>query len=119
MSGRGLTTATGINLVAGIWLIIAPFVLGYFGVARTNDMIVGVIVAAIALIGAFTAWERGTWAGWLNVIAGVWLVVAPFVLGYFGNPVNTWNDIILGIIIGGVALLGSGTTTIHRPRAAI
>lgn len=37
--------------------------------------------------------------GWLGIVFGIWLIIAPFVLGY-SNVVNAmWNDIILGILI--------------------
>lgn len=37
--------------------------------------------------------------GWLGIIFGIWLIIAPFVLGY-SNVVNAmWNDIILGILV--------------------
>lgn len=37
--------------------------------------------------------------GWLGIVFGIWLIIAPFVLGY-SNVVNAmWNDIILGILV--------------------
>lgn len=38
-------------------------------------------------------------ASGLNVAAGIWLIVAPFVLGYSGTARALWNDIILGVIV--------------------
>lgn len=37
--------------------------------------------------------------GWLCVIAGIWLILAPFILGYSANVAALWNDIILGLAI--------------------
>lgn len=92
-------TASAINIAAGIWLILAPFILGYTEIVQAlwNDIIVGVIVAVIAALRVFTP-VRSNWLSWVNVILGFWLIVAPFILGY---PIATprWNDIILGIII--------------------
>lgn len=34
----------------------------------------------------------------LNVLAGIWLIIAPWVLGYSTRDPR-WNDIILGIIV--------------------
>lgn len=46
------------------------------------------------------------WCCIVSLIAGVWLIAAPFVLGYSGTPL--WNDIIIGIIISGFAIFGLG-----------
>lgn len=39
---------------------------------------------------------------WLCVIAGIWLIIAPFILGYSDNVTALWNDIILGLIVLGI-----------------
>ena len=92
-------TASAVNIVAGIWLILAPFILGYTSIVQAlwNDIVVGIVVAVIAAIRIFTP-VRSSWLSWVNVILGFWLIVAPFILRY---PIATprWNDIILGIII--------------------
>lgn len=37
-------------IIAGLWLIIAPFVLGYAqGAAMGNDLVVGIILALVGL----------------------------------------------------------------------
>lgn len=96
--GQAVTAST-VNLVAGVWLIIAPFILGYSDLssATTNDIVVGALVAILSAVRIFSV-ARWTWLSWLNVILGFWLIIAPFVLGY---PIATprFNDIILGIVI--------------------
>lgn len=45
--------------------------------------------------------------GWICIVAGIWLIVAPFALGYAGVAGALWNDIILGLVVlatGGYAL---------------
>ncbi len=114
-------TASWINVVAGIWLIIAPFVLGYVNNApRTNDIWLGIIVGVLALIRAFTPTST-VWLSWINIVAGIWLIIAPFVLGY-ANIGPRINDIILGIIVAAVAIWNSaaGSSSSSRStRAAI
>ncbi len=112
-------TASGINLLAGLWLILAPFVLGYAAVtnAEYNDVVLGIVVGILAIIGL--AMTDETWSRWVNIIAGIWLVIAPFVLGYAGTTMAAvWNDIVLGIIV--VALAAWGVSNVpqqqhHRP----
>src|SRR5690242_3182825 len=43
----------------------------------------------------------------LNVLAGVWLIIAPWVLGYeAGDP--KWNDVVFGAIVVVLALVRAG-----------
>lgn len=91
-------TASGLNLVAGIWLILAPFILGYGGtVAALNDLVVGIVVGVVALVRMFSA-LRTNWLSWVNAVAGLWLIFAPSILDYTTAVART-NDIVLGIII--------------------
>lgn len=110
MDGEKQTAgASWLTILAAIWLIIAPFVLGYLNAtARTNDLWLGIIVGVLAVIRLVT---HAAWAGWLNVIAGIWLIIAPFVLRYPGTT-ELWNDVILGILVAAFALWSSGTSVV-------
>jgi ABC-type molybdate transport system permease subunit len=102
--------ASSINILLGIWLIIAPWVLGYahLTTAQTNDIIVGIIVAIVAAVRSFGSYNMRGWS-WINILAGIWLIIAPFVLGYSNNTTPLWNDIILGIVIAVLAWTAAAT----------
>lgn len=94
--------ASGLNVLAGIWLIIAPFVLNYGrGDSVWNDVICGVIVGVLALakVGGL---HRAVGLSWINAIVGVWLFVSAFWLE--ATATAGWNNIILGIIVFVLAL---------------
>src|SRR5205814_1443820 len=66
IAGLGLWTALGTEvpayvdyllMVCGAWSIIAPFALAYgnTGMARNSDVIVGIVVAAVAMYRTFVA----------------------------------------------------------------
>jgi len=40
------------------------------------------------------------WVGWILAILGIWLICAPFALGYSGTSGALWNDIIVGLLTG-------------------
>ena len=45
------------------------------------------------------------WGAWLNVIAGILLVIAPFALGYYTlSDVAMYEAVIVGVLVGGIAL---------------
>ena len=103
-----------INLMAGIWLIVSPFILGYPEGATTNSVLVGIAVSALAIIRL--TMSRDAWTGWLTAAMGLWLVIAPFIFG-FTEPAVLWNEIIVGVIVAGLSLWrGRATTPLHTPR---
>src|SRR5438105_1507816 len=87
-----VATVAALNLIAGIWLIIAPFVLGYGnGDPYWNDIVFGAIVAFFALIRLSGAY-RADWLSWLNALIGIWIFVSAFWLD--ATMTAGWNDII-------------------------
>ena len=53
-----------------------------------------------------TGWrEQVAGAAGLNVIAGIWLIIAPFVLAFYRTESGAaWNSVILGVLIGADAI---------------
>jgi hypothetical protein len=83
-----------INLLAGLWLIFAPFGLvsaGLAGVWAAN----GIILTSLWIYAAVPA-PVGT--AWFQTLCGVWLLVAPFVLGYHANSAATTSDAVCGVV---------------------
>ncbi len=98
----------------GAWEVAAPFVLG--ATATTAFLADAIIVgAALVVLGAWAALsdQQGTDRAldWINALVGVWLIAAPFVLGYTGVAGALWNDVIVGIavaVLGGWAAVALG-----------
>lgn len=91
-----------VAVVAGVWLMAAPAVLGYQGVAADNDRIVGPIAGAFAFV---ACWEVLMAMRWATLPLGVWLVLAPLVLGYDDSA--AWiSSIVSGLVIAGAAWVG-------------
>jgi hypothetical protein len=96
-------TASGLNIILGLWLIIAPWVLDYSSQnnAVWNQVVIGIAVATLATA-RVAAPEKFASLSWTNFVLGTWLVIAPFVLRY-NDTTNTaaiyWNDIIVGVLI--------------------
>jgi hypothetical protein len=110
-----VATAAGLNLIAGIWLIIAPFVLGYAnGDPYWNDIVFGAIVAVIALVRLSGAY-RADWLSWLNALIGIWIFVSAFWLDQ--TMTAGWNDIILGAIVFVLGMIGATARADRAPRA--
>lgn len=90
-----------INLVLGLWLVAAGFVLGHAtGNAVVEDVITGLLVALGALWAA-RAYQPALSeaASWLVALTGLWIVIGPFALGYERPSLPVANDIIVGLAI--------------------
>lgn len=71
--------ARAVAVAVGVWLMVAPAVLGYTGAAETNDRIVGPVAASAAFV---AAWAVTRPLRWITLPLGGWLLVAAFVLDY-------------------------------------
>jgi hypothetical protein len=92
-----VVSLSGLNLLAGIWLIIAPWVLAYkAGDPKWNDVVFGAIVGLLALTKIGGA-LRASWLSIVNAVIGVWVFVAAFTID--SSWTAGWNDIILGVIV--------------------
>lgn len=107
-SVRGLSS---INFLIGVWLIISPYILNYTtSGAKTNQVIFGIVVLILSGI-RFLA-PRATWSSFLNGLAGLWLIIAPFIINY-DRSVAYWNEIVFGIL---VALIAFSNSSIYPAR---
>lgn len=74
-----VVVASSVNIVAGIWLIVAPFIAGYSGAdAVWNPIVCGAIVVVFAMVRAYQPVLRtiGLSAG--NALVGAWLFASGF-----------------------------------------
>jgi hypothetical protein len=42
---------------------------------------------------------------WANFVLGLWLIIAPFALGYSSVPAATWNSVIVGIVVAVLSII--------------
>lgn len=83
------------NVVIGLWLMIAPAYFSFEKAAANNHYITGPLVVTMAIV---SIWEFNRALRYFNLVAGVWLVVAPFMLYGHGGR-SQWNSIICGILL--------------------
>ena len=96
------------NLVLGLWLVASPWALGFTTNQTTtwNAWGVGALItiAALAALIAFQKWEE-----WMNAALAAWLIVSPFVLGFGTQATATWNQIVVGVLVGVLAVWAAMT----------
>jgi hypothetical protein len=114
-SDNQVKIASGLNFLAGIWLIISPWVYGtvYSAGSAWNNIIVGIIIAVFAAIRFFSP-RSAVGLSWINALLGIWMILSPWIYRYAANRPRLWNSIIMGII---VVILSVWSATATRRRA--
>jgi hypothetical protein len=90
------------NLILGAALFFSPWIFKFAtGPQSQNAWITGIVIAglSIAALAAFAVWEE-----WLNLIAGLWAIVSPWVLGFQGTTAMTVH-VVIGIIVAVLAAI--------------
>ena len=88
------------NLSLGTILFFSPWLFSLSaGAPRQTASIIGLFIAvlSIAALAAFAVWEE-----WLNLIAGLRLIVAPWLLGFEDSNATT-IDVVIGTIVAALA----------------
>jgi hypothetical protein len=97
-AGGQIRTASGLNLILGIWLIISAFILAATAAAFWNNVLVGIFVLVLASTRVSRPTVSTKPLGWTNAVVALWLIIAPFVLGYV-SLAETWNSIGVGVLL--------------------
>ena len=98
------------SFALALWLAVSPWLADYAAhdAATANAAVCGLALALVAHFG-FSCDELST--EWLNLGGGLWLVAAPFMLGFGANYVAAVNSIAVGAFI---ALLSAWALQLDR-----
>jgi hypothetical protein len=91
-----------VNLSLGALLFFSPWLFDLStGAPWQTASIVGILIAvlSIAALAAFAVWEE-----WLNLMAGLALIVLPWLLGFQDSQAMT-IDMVIGMIVAVLAAL--------------
>jgi len=96
------------SVFAGLWAIVAPFAIGYYTVNRvatTESVVIGILIGAFAL---WLAWDEHTpqYVDYVLGALGLWSVAAPFALAYRELTRALYSDVVVGVIVFVLAILG-------------
>jgi hypothetical protein len=95
-----VATASGLDVLAGIWLLISPFAIGRASdAAMINNVTCGAVIAILALIRFFNPAGRAIWLSWLNAIIGAWLLFSPAILRFGSYRPLMHNNVVVGICV--------------------
>ena len=86
----------------GVWLALSPWFAGYLeqDAATANAVFCGLLVALAAHFEASCCEDSGEW---INLALGLWLVAAPFALGFAAPNIATANAMAVGLLVAALA----------------
>ena len=85
----------GIGL--GVWLLASPWMFGFTGesAATMNALIMGTILVLEEMLEAVV---HEMAEEWIDIVAGFWLIISPFVLGFATQMSAAANTIAVGLL---------------------
>jgi hypothetical protein len=107
--------ASIVNVVAGIWLVLSPFLLGYSNSKPDiwSNIVAGLIVLIVGWVNAADP-ARSVRRSWINMLAGIWVFISAFILGHTNTQTMFWNDLIIGALVVIMAIV-SAAQSAKRP----
>jgi SPW repeat-containing protein len=90
------------NLILGVALFFSPWIFEFAAGPQTDNAWVSGIaigILSIAALAAFAVWEE-----WLNLVAGLWVIVSPWVLKFQGTTAMTVH-VVIGILVAALAAI--------------
>ena len=114
-------TASGTNILLGLWLTASPWVFDYSGrSAVVGSVIVGALIALLAALRLASLHNSMALSG-INLLLALWTIAAPWACSYADNVGGTGNSVIVGVVVAVLAVWSACATVAderHPPRAA-
>lgn len=104
-----------VNLILGMILFFSPWLFDLSAGAQWQTAsITGIFIAvlSIAALAAFAVWEE-----WLNLVAGLALIVSPWLLDFQNSEAMT-IDVTIGVVVAALAAVEIWLAHGERPAAS-
>lgn len=101
---------TMLFVVAGLWLVVSPYLLGFswHEAALGNATVVGVAVVVLAVV-RHASRPRFEKLRWTLLVLGGWMIASPFVATYFQIEAALWSALVSGAVILTGAIVATAT----------
>jgi hypothetical protein len=86
-----------LGIALGAWLVVSPWALGYSdqSAATMNALVMGTVLVLEEL---FELGVHETVEEWIDLVAGLWLMLSPVALGFAPHAVASWNALAVGLL---------------------
>ncbi|HET6711374.1 SPW repeat protein [Amycolatopsis sp.] len=109
-----LGAAAGLVLLAGLYLVLAPWIAGFggAGVLALSDTVIGLVLVALAIARAAT--RRVRLLGWVVPVLGAWVALSPWLLPSAGETPPSTAALIGNVVAGAVVVVAGVAATLRR-----
>jgi uncharacterized membrane protein len=115
LAGR-VRLGAALMVAVGAWLIIWALAYNY---GSSSAAVSNAIIAALVIILALVALRAPLEAApvcWITGALGIWLIAAPFVLGYTPHVLGTGNNMWSGLLVLLASAFSAGEAmALHQP----
>ncbi|MFE3638081.1 SPW repeat protein [Streptomyces cellostaticus] len=119
LGGRDVALVDGPVFLLGLYCAASPWILHYTAsqpALATHNLIVGIAIGLLAL-GFTTAPARMYGLSWAMCAMGVWMIIAPWIVGSGPDAGVIVNNIVIGALAVVLGLMCAGTAQKSAPRA--
>ncbi|MFE1249410.1 SPW repeat protein [Streptomyces sp. NPDC058735] len=119
LGGREVALVDGPVFLLGLYCAASPWIVHYTTsqpALVTHNLIMGIAIGLLAL-GFTRAPERMYGLSWAMCAVGVWLIIAPWIVGDSPDAGVIWNNIVIGALAVILGLVCAGTAAKATPRA--
>ncbi len=110
MNRQSIKTVAVLNIIAGIWLFVSPWVYNaYHDKSAWNSWIVGAIIVLFAALRFSVSGTRVLSV--LNMLLGAWAFASPWIYGYTGSSGRFINSLCVGVVVFVLGAFGSSMTS--------
>jgi SPW repeat len=89
-----------VTLILGVWLFFSPFLVSGGSLSDAAAWNAYLLGGAITVFATYALADSKPWEEWINFALGLWLVAAPFALGFYhAESAIAWNQIALGGLV--------------------
>jgi hypothetical protein len=95
--GEGKNMTLGSQFVLGLLLLLTPWLVG-FAAEQTTAWTAWITGGAIALVAAIGMAGYAYAMAWVNLVLGIWALLAPWILGFAASTGAMWSHVVLGAL---------------------
>ncbi|MFF8999917.1 SPW repeat protein [Streptomyces achromogenes] len=118
LGGRDVALVDGPVFLLGLYCAASPWILHYTAsqpALVTHNLIVGTAIGLLAL-GFTRAPERMYGLSWAMCAMGIWMIIAPWIVGSRPDTGVVVNNIVIGALALVLGLVCAGTAAKSTPR---